>query len=133
LKVRAGDTGSKCRQLISLIYAIQATHAAEINSQDRLIAWKGIDVSDDAGSPTIWDHSGAGRTRILNQVSYLALTFRVGNAVGKRFKTPTAQGNPIGQALSACVAYPLGGISGDERVRGEPSRRHLCDNFFEWS
>src|SRR2546427_237654 len=96
LQVKTSHARSKRGQVIGLIHAIQATHMPEINSQDRSIACNGIDVTDNAGTPTIWNQLGADLTRIAHQVTYLILTFRIGNAVRKAINTPAAQGNPIG-------------------------------------
>src|SRR2546426_7914956 len=96
LQMKTSHARSKRCQMIGLIHGIQAAHTSEINSKYRSITRKGIDVTDDAGTTAIWDQLGANLMRIADQVVYLALAFRIGNAVGKSINTPGAQGNPIG-------------------------------------
>ena len=103
--------------MIGFVQRIEAAQTLEVNSEYRFVTCQRIDVADNAGTSTIGDEVRTNFARVADEVTHLALTFRIGDPVREAVDTATTKSNPIRQALPPRMAYPFQGIVRNEWVR----------------
>src|SRR5258707_12367717 len=130
LQIKAGNASSKGSQVIGFVQYQEAVQATGIDGERRGITCQGIDVANDAGAPATGNQVGTDLARVANQVTYLARAFRISDPVREGINTAAPQGDPVGQALPARMAYPCPGISGDAGAHRQPGSREARGDLF---